>query len=108
MSLIKCPECGKEISDKAAVCPNCGCPVEDMKEENPEDKKIVGKMCIVLSIILGFILFRFIDYLKGSYPHFDSVISGKIFYDFIPNILLVATIVLFIVGIISLIKSRKK
>ena len=26
MALIKCPECGKEISDKAASCPNCGCP----------------------------------------------------------------------------------
>lgn len=27
MALIRCPECGKEISDKAASCPNCGCPV---------------------------------------------------------------------------------
>lgn len=26
MALIKCPECGKEISDKASSCPNCGCP----------------------------------------------------------------------------------
>lgn len=26
--LIKCVECGKEISDKASVCPHCGCPVE--------------------------------------------------------------------------------
>ncbi len=30
MALIKCPECGKEISDKAAACPNCGCPVAEM------------------------------------------------------------------------------
>ena len=27
MSLIKCSECGKEISDKATVCVHCGCPV---------------------------------------------------------------------------------
>ena len=27
MALIKCGECKKEISDKAEVCPNCGCPV---------------------------------------------------------------------------------
>lgn len=27
MGLIKCPECGKEISDKAQSCPNCGCPL---------------------------------------------------------------------------------
>lgn len=30
MALIKCPECGKEISDKAKACPNCGCPVAEM------------------------------------------------------------------------------
>jgi hypothetical protein len=28
MSLIKCTECGKEFSDKAAACPNCACPTE--------------------------------------------------------------------------------
>ncbi|MBQ7063159.1 MAG: zinc-ribbon domain-containing protein [Bacteroidales bacterium] len=27
MALIKCPECGKEISDKAHSCPNCGNPI---------------------------------------------------------------------------------
>lgn len=27
MALINCPECGKEISDKAASCPNCGNPI---------------------------------------------------------------------------------
>lgn len=27
MSLIKCPECGKEISDKAVTCPQCGYPI---------------------------------------------------------------------------------
>lgn len=31
MALIKCHECGKEISDKAMVCPNCGCPIEQPK-----------------------------------------------------------------------------
>lgn len=24
MALIKCPECGKEVSDRAPACPNCG------------------------------------------------------------------------------------
>lgn len=28
MSLINCPECGKEISDKAGKCPNCGYPIQ--------------------------------------------------------------------------------
>lgn len=30
MALIKCSECGKEISDKALECPHCGCPQEKM------------------------------------------------------------------------------
>ena len=25
--MIKCPECGKEISSKAVSCPHCGCPI---------------------------------------------------------------------------------
>ena len=27
MALIKCPECGREISDRAAVCPVCAYPI---------------------------------------------------------------------------------
>lgn len=27
MALIKCPECGREISDKAVSCPGCGYPI---------------------------------------------------------------------------------
>ena len=26
MALIICEDCGKEFSDKASACPNCGCP----------------------------------------------------------------------------------
>lgn len=41
MALIKCLECGKEFSDKAAACPNCGCPVNHAKnaQELPDDEK---------------------------------------------------------------------
>ena len=47
MALINCPECGKEVSDKATNCPNCGYPLEDMdfvKEEVAEEKasEVVG------------------------------------------------------------------
>lgn len=35
MALIKCEECGTEISDRAGQCPKCGCPVEA-----PQDKKV--------------------------------------------------------------------
>ena len=28
MALVKCLECGRDVSDKAAACPGCGAPVE--------------------------------------------------------------------------------
>ena len=30
MALIKCPECSKEISNKANSCPHCGCPLSEL------------------------------------------------------------------------------
>lgn len=30
MALLKCPDCGKEVSSKAERCPNCGCPIDDI------------------------------------------------------------------------------
>ena len=36
MALIKCEECGKEISSRAAVCPHCGCPVTSATDEPTE------------------------------------------------------------------------
>lgn len=34
MALIKCVECGKEISDKSEICVHCGCPT-GMSIKNP-------------------------------------------------------------------------
>ena len=30
MALINCPECGKEVSDKASACIHCGCPLNSI------------------------------------------------------------------------------
>jgi hypothetical protein len=46
MALIKCYECEKEISDKAAACPHCGAP----KEEQPpqiEEAEILESVAAV-------------------------------------------------------------
>lgn len=40
MALISCPECGKEISDKAITCPNCGIPLEEALKELEYTKDI--------------------------------------------------------------------
>ena len=36
MALIKCPECGKEVSDQAASCPNCRHPLRRKENAQPQ------------------------------------------------------------------------
>ena len=55
MALIKCPECGKEISEKAPVCPNCGCPVATEKTQTDHSNGIV-KSKTTLHVIIFFIV----------------------------------------------------
>lgn len=48
MALVTCPECKKEISDKASSCPNCGFPLEKSEiilndNEIGEDKRVTEK-----------------------------------------------------------------
>lgn len=38
MALIKCPECGREISDKAVACVNCGFPIREFLAEQEAPK----------------------------------------------------------------------
>ena len=64
MTLIKCSECGKEVSDKATNCPNCGAPVNrtNIDKEITAGKK-VAIFCIVIlliAIICAFVFGYFI------------------------------------------------
>ena len=36
MALIKCSECGREISDRAEACPGCGAPVSVKQEASQQ------------------------------------------------------------------------
>lgn len=38
MALIKCSECGKEISDKARKCPSCGFVFDDVRRVNAQER----------------------------------------------------------------------
>lgn len=45
MALIRCPECGKEISDRAFSCPNCGY-VIPRKVRGSNNKYVALLLCI--------------------------------------------------------------
>lgn len=46
MSLLKCPECGKEVSEYAECCPNCGCPILLIKK-----KEVVEGYCNINGVL---------------------------------------------------------
>lgn len=46
MALINCPECNKEVSDKADACPNCAFPITK-KETKPKSQKEPSQTIIV-------------------------------------------------------------
>lgn len=72
MSLIKCPECGKQVSDKAINCPSCGYNIKNMKNHTQKmklNKMPIATLLIFFVIILVIIIFvlLFINNSKKKY-----------------------------------------
>lgn len=50
MALIKCPDCGTEVSDRARTCPKCGYPIDEYvaelaeKEEERKEQEVIQKI----------------------------------------------------------------
>ena len=60
MALIKCPDCGNEVSDKAKACIHCGYPIEDMQPQKVEmyeeaRKKLYSELSKRMNIPLSYI-----------------------------------------------------
>lgn len=41
MGLVKCPDCGKMVSDRVNACPECGCPREFFDTQNDNERDVV-------------------------------------------------------------------
>lgn len=52
MALIKCPECGKEVSDTAKACPNCGYSMKVRGIKITKKHAIIGAIAAVIIVIL--------------------------------------------------------
>lgn len=66
MALIKCPECGNQISDKAESCPKCGYELNKKETPTTSDNKVASSfmnkgnikyILIILAIIVAGFLF---------------------------------------------------
>lgn len=65
MALIKCKECGQEVSDHAKACPHCGAkiaatPLADSLMWGAKVFSIMFTICFLLALafILYFVFFR--------------------------------------------------
>lgn len=54
MALIKCPECGKEISPNATACPNCGQPIRTPQTSSQKPKKKHGCLTAIITVMVFF------------------------------------------------------
>ena len=85
MAMFNCPECGKEISDKANTCPNCGCPLKNKKMKKKDNtvkknalKRIFLKLFIIIIIInIGVIGIYFLTEKSRSYKKANVLPAGK-------------------------------
>ena len=54
MALIKCPECGHEVSKKAVVCPECGMTISSSQKKNGKFARYIGIVGVfVIGVIFG-------------------------------------------------------
>jgi hypothetical protein len=47
MALVKCEDCGRDVSDRAPACPNCGAPVAGPAPVTAPEKVTVDGDCFV-------------------------------------------------------------
>lgn len=87
MALVKCLECGVEISDKAVSCIKCGCPINKKENENQEKERLTKNggfyifsiVAVVVAIgVIGMIAFlnRIPNgYTKGYYREAEKYVA---------------------------------
>ena len=70
MALIRCPDCGKDISDSSATCINCGCVIQSPASED------LGCCSCAIYFIFGLIILGMtVSFLGGSSPSRSSATS---------------------------------
>lgn len=79
MALIKCSECGADVSEKASVCPKCGCPLDITKQiVSDAKKKKKKKIIIVVGTILAIIIVLLMVFILIKYNNTPANIATRL------------------------------
>lgn len=74
MALVKCPECGKDVSDAATSCPSCGHPIHarpvppSASSAVPTKKKMGTVKKIILGLVGAFVVLAVVGSLLPESP----------------------------------------
>lgn len=101
MSLIRCPECGKSISDKAEKCPRCGLPAsyfstssQDLSGREAGDLNYQDLSNVLLSFQRDYAAFfspeHYISHrdeqrLRETYEKYSARLSNKLIFQYVCN-----------------------
>lgn len=97
MALIKCPECGNSISDRAEKCPHCGLPAKFFQAQE-RDTQAVMDYASLGNILISFdgdytrlfshnryITHRDTVYLQETYGPYYTHLKNKMIFQYIEN-----------------------
>ena len=97
MALIRCPECGNSISDKAEKCPHCGLPAKffPIQQEKAQEEVDYKNLANILVSFDGdyarlfssshYITHRDTEYLTETYGDYYSNLKNKMIFQYIEN-----------------------
>lgn len=113
MALIKCPECGKEVSDSALICPQCGYPIktplqssiQTVQDNNHKKYFVVSNIALIIVAIMWFwresngvaIAEAEYNYLLLGYMN-NTLMTARVI-DIIMPIVMIIFIVFFVIGV---------
>lgn len=86
--LVKCQECGKEISDEAKRCPNCGVTTKTLKDKRQKTKKntiLAIVFILIFALLLGLIVYErtsndLYKYSRQAIKVLEDYLDSKITY----------------------------
>lgn len=81
MALMRCPECGKEISSKAAACPSCGNPIAPASQPRPNTiwstpSTSFGCLTVIGIIIILIMLLMIASVGEGAEPEYPPPVTA--------------------------------